>query len=94
MTARNRFSSIGCRNTIREYVTINPGTAGGGLVTRIGDDCLFMVGAHVAHDCQIADHVIMANNATLAGHVVVDGLRVSRRAVARSTSSSASAGTR
>ncbi|MGA8380416.1 MAG: acyl-ACP--UDP-N-acetylglucosamine O-acyltransferase [Stellaceae bacterium] len=67
------FLVVGCRNTIREYVTINPGTAGGGLVTRIGDDCLFMVGAHVAHDCQIADHVIMANNATLAGHVVVDG---------------------
>ena len=63
---------VGCRNTIREYVTINPGTAGGGMVTRIGDDCLFMVGAHVAHDCQIADHVIMANNATLAGHVVID----------------------
>jgi UDP-N-acetylglucosamine acyltransferase len=63
---------IGCRNTIREYVTMNPGTTGGGMVTRIGDDCLFMVGAHVAHDCQIADHVIMANNATLAGHVVID----------------------
>ena len=63
---------IGCNNTIREYVTINPGTEGGGMVTRIGDGCLFMVGAHVAHDCQIGDHVIMANNATLAGHVVVD----------------------
>jgi len=63
---------VGRRNIIREYVTMNPGTTGGGLVTRIGDDCLFMVGAHVAHDCQIADHVIMANNATLAGHVVVD----------------------
>jgi UDP-N-acetylglucosamine acyltransferase len=64
--------TVGCRNTIREYVTMNPGTTGGGMVTRIGDDCLFMVGAHVAHDCQIADHVIMANNATLAGHVVID----------------------
>lgn len=63
---------VGCRNTIREYVTMNPGTAGGGMITRIGDDCLFMVGAHVAHDCRIADHVIMANNATLAGHVVVE----------------------
>lgn len=62
---------IGRGNTIREYVTMNPGTTGGGMVTRVGDDCLFMVGAHVAHDCQIADHVIMANNATLAGHVVV-----------------------
>lgn len=62
---------IGCGNTIREYVTMNPGTTGGGMVSRIGDGCLFMVGAHIAHDCQIADHVIMANNATLAGHVVV-----------------------
>ncbi len=62
---------IGCRNTIREYVTMNPGTRGGGMVTRVGDDNLFMVGAHVAHDCQIGNHVIMANNATLAGHVVV-----------------------
>ena len=62
---------IGRRNTIREHVTMNPGTTGGGMVTRIGDDCLFMVGAHIAHDCQIADHVIMANNATLAGHVVI-----------------------
>jgi len=63
---------IGRNNTIREYVTVNPGTAGGGMVTRVGDNCLFMVGAHVAHDCQIANHVIMANNATLAGHVVVE----------------------
>ena len=63
---------IGRRNTIREYVTINPGTAGGGMVTRIGDDCLLMVGVHVAHDCQIGNQVIMANNATLAGHVVVE----------------------
>ena len=62
---------IGRHNTIREYVTINPGTEGGGMVTRIGDCCLLMIGAHVAHDCQIGDDVIMANNATLAGHVVV-----------------------
>ena len=48
---------IGRDNTIREYVTMNPGTAGGGMVTRVGDHCLFMVGAHVAHDCQIGDHV-------------------------------------
>jgi UDP-N-acetylglucosamine acyltransferase len=57
---------IGKRNIMREHVTINPGTEGGGMVTRIGDDCLFMVGAH---DCQIGNNVIMANNATLAGHV-------------------------
>jgi UDP-N-acetylglucosamine acyltransferase len=63
---------IGRNNTIREYVTINPGTAGGGMVTRVGDDCLLMIGVHIAHDCQIGDHVIMANNATLAGHVVVE----------------------
>jgi UDP-N-acetylglucosamine acyltransferase len=62
---------IGRNNTIREYVTMNPGTTGGGMITRVGDDGLFMVGAHVAHDCQIGDHVVMANNATLAGHVVV-----------------------
>ena len=63
---------IGSGNTIREHVTMNPGTAGGGMVTRVGNDCLFMVGTHVAHDCQIGNNVIMANNATLGGHVVVE----------------------
>jgi UDP-N-acetylglucosamine acyltransferase len=63
---------IGTDNTIREHVTINPGTEGGGMVTRIGDHCLLMVGAHVAHDCQIGDHVILVNNATLGGHVVME----------------------
>ena len=67
---------IGRDNTIREYVTINPGTTGGGMVTRIGDNCLFMVGAHVAHDCQMANHVVMANNATLAGHVIIEDYAV------------------
>ena len=62
---------IGRNNIIREHVTMNPGTEGGGMVTRIGDDCLFMVGCHVAHDCIIGNHVIMANNATLGGHVDV-----------------------
>jgi UDP-N-acetylglucosamine acyltransferase len=62
---------IGRRNVVREHVTMNPGTTGGGMVTRVGDGCLFMVGAHVAHDCRLGDHVIMANNATLAGHVVI-----------------------
>jgi UDP-N-acetylglucosamine acyltransferase len=62
---------IGRDNVIREHVTVNPGTAGGGMVTRIGDRCLFMVGVHVAHDCIIGNEVIMANNATLAGHVVI-----------------------
>jgi len=63
---------IGCNNVIREQVTMNPGTEGGGMVTRVGNNCLFMVGAHVAHDCQIGDHVILVNNATLGGHVHLD----------------------
>ena len=68
---------IGRNNIIREHVTMNPGTAGGGMVTRIGDGCLFMVGVHVAHDCVISNGVIMANNATLAGHVTVgDGAQI------------------
>jgi len=62
---------IGARNRIREYVTMNPGTAGGGALTKVGNDGLFMIGAHVAHDCIVGNGVIMANNATLAGHVVV-----------------------
>jgi UDP-N-acetylglucosamine acyltransferase len=62
---------IGKNNTIREHVTMNPGTSGGGMTTRVGDGCLFMASAHVAHDCTIGNHVIMANNATLAGHVVL-----------------------
>jgi UDP-N-acetylglucosamine acyltransferase len=67
---------IGRNNRIREYVTINPGTAGGGMVTGVGDDCLLMVGVHIAHDCHIANHVVMANNATLGGHVVIDDYAV------------------
>ena len=63
---------IGRNNTIREYVTVNPGTRGGEMVTRIGNHCLLMAGAHVAHDCQIGDHVILVNNATLGGHVVME----------------------
>jgi UDP-N-acetylglucosamine acyltransferase len=62
---------IGRNNVIREHVTMNPGTEGGGMITRVGDDCLFMVGSHVAHDCRIGNHVIMANNATLGGHVEI-----------------------
>ena len=62
---------IGERNRVREHVTMNPGTSEGGMITRVGDDCLFMVGSHIAHDCLMGDHVVMANNATLAGHVVV-----------------------
>ncbi|MFY9287923.1 MAG: acyl-ACP--UDP-N-acetylglucosamine O-acyltransferase [Alphaproteobacteria bacterium] len=62
---------IGANNQIREHVTMNPGTEGGGLVTRVGDNCLFMMSSHVAHDCQVGSNVILANNATLAGHVHV-----------------------
>ena len=62
---------IGKRNQIREFVTIHRGTSGGGGVTRIGDDNLLMAQAHVAHDCQIGSEVIMANAATLAGHVEI-----------------------
>ena len=63
------FLIIGKNNTFRENVTVNPGTTGGGLYTIIKNNCLFMVGSHVAHDCKIESNVIMANNATLAGHV-------------------------
>ncbi len=62
---------IGKNNQIREQVSMNPGTEGGGLVTSVGDNGLFMVGSHVAHDCKLGDHVILANNATLAGHVTL-----------------------
>jgi UDP-N-acetylglucosamine acyltransferase len=63
---------IGNRNRIREFVTIHRGTAGGGLVTRIGSDNLIMTYAHVAHDCQIGDHVILGNSVGLAGHVIIE----------------------
>jgi UDP-N-acetylglucosamine acyltransferase len=63
---------IGRNNTIREHVTMNPGTMGGGMLTRVGDNGLFMVGVHIAHDCRVGDNVIMANNATLAGHVAIE----------------------
>jgi UDP-N-acetylglucosamine acyltransferase len=64
-------TEIGKRNQIREFVTIHRGTAGGGGLTKIGDDNLLMAQAHVAHDCQIGSEVIMANAATLAGHVEI-----------------------
>ncbi|MEN8195136.1 MAG: acyl-ACP--UDP-N-acetylglucosamine O-acyltransferase [Pseudomonadota bacterium] len=67
---------IGRNNVIREYVTMNPGTEGGGMETRVGDNGLFMIGTHVAHDCEVGNHVIMANNATLAGHVSVGDFAV------------------
>ena len=63
---------IGDNNTIREYVTINPGTEGGGSKTIIGNDCLFMISSHVAHDCKIGNNVIIANNVPLGGHVTIE----------------------
>lgn len=62
---------IGKNNVIREHVTMNPGTQHGEMQTTVGDNGLFMMGAHIAHDCVVGDRVIMANNATLAGHVTV-----------------------
>jgi UDP-N-acetylglucosamine acyltransferase len=68
---------IGKRNHIREFVTIHRGSAGGGMLTQTGDDCLIMAQAHIAHDCKLGDGVIMANAATLAGHVTIeDGANV------------------
>jgi len=63
---------VGRRCAIREFVTIHRGTEGGGMLTQVGDDCLIMAQAHVAHDCILGDGVIMANGATLAGHVIVE----------------------
>lgn len=62
---------VGERNIIREYVTMNPGTEGGGLITQIGNDNLFMAYTHVAHDCIVGNNVIFANGGAIAGHVVV-----------------------
>jgi len=64
-------TQIGKRNHIREFVTVHRGTQGGGGLTQIGDDCLLMAQAHIAHDCRIGNEVIMANAATLAGHVTI-----------------------
>lgn len=63
---------IGARARIREGATLNTGTAGGGGLTRVGDDCLIMAGAHVAHDCRVGNRVILVNNAALAGHCVIE----------------------
>ena len=63
---------IGENNLIREYVTINPGTEKGGLKTQIGNNCLFMISSHVAHDCKIGNNVIIANNVPLGGHVTIE----------------------
>ena len=63
---------IGENNVIREYVTINPGTKGGGEKTIIGNNCLLMISSHVAHDCHIGNNVVIANNVPLGGHVIIE----------------------
>ena len=68
----NSKLEIGKNNKIREYVTINPGTEGGGGLTKIGDNCLFMISSHIAHDCCVGSNVIIANNVPLGGHVTIE----------------------
>ena len=63
---------IGNNNTIREHVTINPGTKDGGMITKIANNCLIMIGSHIAHDCMISSNVVLVNNSTLGGHVKID----------------------
>ena len=63
---------IGDNNKIREYVTINPGTKGGGKLTKVGNNCLFMVSAHIAHDCLVGNNVVLANNVPLGGHAHIE----------------------
>ncbi|KPP87671.1 MAG: acyl-[acyl-carrier-protein]-UDP-N-acetylglucosamine O-acyltransferase [Rhodobacteraceae bacterium HLUCCO07] len=63
---------VGARNRIREHVTMNTGTEGGGGVTRVGDDGLFMAGCHIAHDAQVGHRVIIVNNSAIAGHCVIE----------------------
>ena len=63
---------IGNKNVIREYVTINPGTEGGGGLTTIGNNCLLMISSHVAHDCKVGDNVVIANNVPLGGHAIIE----------------------
>ncbi len=63
--------TVGANSVIREHATLNPGTEGGGMLTRVGENCLIMIGAHVAHDCDIGDNVILVNNVVLGGHVSI-----------------------
>tara|TARA_B100001175_G_C19399812_1_gene585678 strand:+ start:305 stop:1090 length:786 start_codon:yes stop_codon:yes gene_type:complete len=63
---------VGKNNIIREYVTINPGTKSGGGITSIGNNCLFMISSHIAHDCKVGNGVIIANNVPLGGHVTIE----------------------
>ena len=63
---------IGDNNKIREYVSINPGTNGGGGLTKVGNNCLFMVSSHIAHDCFVGNNVVLVNNVAIGGHVFID----------------------
>ena len=63
---------IGENNIIRDYVTVNPGTKGGGGKTIIGNNCLFMISSHIAHDCKVGNNVVIANNVPLGGHVTLE----------------------
>ncbi len=66
------FLEIGNDNIIREHVTISPGTKGDNLLTSLKNNCLIMIGSHIAHDCELGSNVILVNNATLGGHVKID----------------------
>lgn len=63
--------TIGAKTIIREHATVNPGTEGGHMSTKVGSNCLLMIGAHVAHDCEVGDNVTLVNGATLGGHVTI-----------------------
>ena len=63
---------IGDNNKIREYVSINPGTNGGGGLTKVGNNCLFMVSSHIAHDCFVGNNVVLVNNVAIGGHAYID----------------------
>jgi UDP-N-acetylglucosamine acyltransferase len=63
--------TVGAKTIIREHATVNPGTEGGHMSTKVGSNCLLMIGAHVAHDCEVGDSVTLVNGATLGGHVTI-----------------------
>ena len=67
---------IGANSVIREHATLNPGTKSGGMLTQVGDNCVIMIGAHVAHDCRIGNNVILVNNVLLGGHVVIQDFAI------------------
>jgi UDP-N-acetylglucosamine acyltransferase len=67
---------VGADCTIREHVTINPGTSGGGMETVVGDRCLLMIGVHIGHDCRIGNNVVLSNNTGIAGHGVIDDFAI------------------